>query len=552
MSSNCTQSFGFARSAHLVALGAAIALLPAAGWSDIIYLKDGSNVKGSIDKKTQNGANVTIHTTAGDISMPKTKIDRVEQEDEATNHLRIANQHLALKKWPEAAAEFTQALQINPNLTEAATGLKTAQGEIQKLQEAQQKASGQSAKEAIANGVKLTEEGKLEEAVAVLRAVNIAAAPELKGEYDKALASCSYKLGLKFLDHQDPSRAAAMLDYSLKIDPTNTDARNKLLTIWGTDTSQVDKVVAALKDSTKPEDQVKLADAYIKQKKYEDALKIYVKYASDPKLIPPSTLDRMHNAFQVVHVEYATKGDYEKAMIAYEYFLQLFPNESPVPLARYDCLLKASKMNLNDPDQLAEMAEYGEQRGFLEPAKKAYIKVLSMKPNQPVALAGLRRAAEASLQDLMAFYNDGQYALAAAEAYQISKDYVLLPDVVKQAQDMQARGQEALAQQAASTQQQAVALAKRGDDYYAQAQGYLSALVNTQVNSNQRAFSPKSEAAKYYRQAQFAYQQALSLDPSLGDPMSYDLNRKISDAASMYAQLSSTTPPRVRYENPTQ
>jgi hypothetical protein len=114
---------------------------------------------------------------------------------------------------------------------------------------------------------------------------------------------------------------------------------------------------------------------------------------------------------------------------------------------------------------------------------------------------------------------------------------------VRDAQQVQTRA--ALEQQKVqkTKQQQAVALALRGDDYYAQAMSYFSSYLSTEINRNARVFSAREEAAKYFRQALYAWQVALATDPSLGDPTSYNLNFKIADATDKYIRIANRNPP---------
>ena len=97
--------------------------------------------------------------------------------------------------------------------------------------------------------------------------------------------------------------------------------------------------------------------------------------------------------------------------------------------------------------------------------------------------------------------------------------------------------------------QEARALAERGDNYYNMAMGYSTSYVSDELDKSRRIFSPRNEAAKYLNQAIFAWKTALQLDPSLGDPTSYNLTFKIQDATNKYSAIANRTAPRIRRMN---
>jgi hypothetical protein len=527
----------FSRILRIGACGITIAAVACFAVADTVYLKDGKTLQGTVERRTVKGPQVAVRTTAGVISVPQQKIARVELEDEAVGHVEVAGQHLRMKKYHEAAAEYRLALNIDPNVAGAAEGLKQAEAELARIGDAQKQAQ-QTDNEAILKAAKqLVDEKKFEEAYALVKPLNLASDPR----YDKLVAEGAYKWALDLIDRQMPARAVELLQVSLQKDPTNHDARNKLLTLWGDDPTKLNQVIAATKDSSDPQDQLKAADALFRSKKYEDALRIYVTQANTPGFVNSPQFSRMKQAFEIVQTDYATRQQFDKAAFVYQHYLKFWPDADPVPLARYEVLIKAKGVDMGNADQVVELANYATERGFGRNAVDLYNKALALKPGHAGALEGLRRQAAIETAEFAALLHEGQFDLASGKANEISSNFKALPDVVKLVNEMRAQAQQQIAQAAAAGAQQARVLVQRGDEYWAQAQQYLGWMSNQDYSENVRVVSPKSEASKYCGMALQAWKTALSMDPSVADPLNGDLSRKISEATSLYTRLNATT-----------
>lgn len=519
---------------------AALWLAPATARADVVRLADGSMLYGVVQTAPASAPNVTIQTSGGGFALPKRKVAAVEQESDAMDRTRLGDGYLKAGKYSESASEYEMALKADPSLAAAKEGLQKAQTELARINAAKQGAASTDIGTALDNVQKLVAEKKFEEAYSVVRTINIASAPDLKPRYDKLMAEGAYKWALDCIDRQNPGRAAELLQVAVRLDPANDEARRKLVSLWEKDPTQLDRAVTEYAKSEQPEDQLKLADALMRQHKYEEALDKYIRYGSDPKLMTPDRTDRMRQAFQFVHSEYARRAEYDKAVVVYKAFLDRFPSEDLVPLARYEAKLKATQTDMTNPDAVAELAAYVEERGFADQSRKLYAKVLELKPDNALALGAMQRFAAQDLQDVAVFMSDGQYALAAGKAAEIEQLYTMLPGVTQQAGVIKQQAAKMQAQAVQNAKQQGTLYAQRGDDYYSQALSYMSAYMSTNVDQRVRVINPKDEAVKYLRLAIYAWQGALQLDPSLNDPISYDLGRKIAEANGRLAQMTST------------
>jgi tetratricopeptide (TPR) repeat protein len=529
------------RIAILIAATAAANL----GSADVIYLRGGGKQQGIITLDRSDLPTVSIRTSGGEIAIPRSKIDHVDMETKAQSYARIGDQYLDAKNYTEAVNAYQSALQYEKDNADIQARLKEAQTGLEALAEADKQVRDDKigAQLEVARG--LLKDKKFEEALQTVRAADPADDSAVMADVRKAYSEVYLQWGMDRLDRQDFPGAAEKLQMALKFSPNDEKIKQQLVRVWQGDPTKVKEIAAFYKDSTAPADQLKLAEAYFKMKNYEAALPIYLKYVNDPNLSSQVMVDRIRLMFDMLHRMYAERGEFEKAIAVYKQFLDFSPKEDQTPLARYQYMLQRSKTDVNNPDARADLAEFAEQHGLVETAKREYKNILAISPKNAKAFAGLKRFADSDLKDATDFFAEAQYLLALQKANSLITDYPEFPEVVRQAQQLQTKAQLEQQKVARSQQQQAEALALRGDDYYNQALAYISSYTSTEVSRTQQVFSPKIEATKYLERALFSWRTALAIDPSLGDPTRYDLYRKIADAYAKYVVLANPLPPRL-------
>lgn len=528
-----------------IAAAAAIAMSAGSIKADVIHMRGGSTQAGVITVDRADLPTISIRTSGGEIAIPRTKIERVAYESKAQGFVHIGNQFLDAKNYLQAVTAFETALQYDKNNADIQARLREAQGGIAVLSEADKQNASAAAVEQIAKARLLLKEKKFEDALQLVRAADPGEETDASLDIKSAYADVYLQWGMDRADRQDFSGAAEKLQMALKFAPNDDQVKQQLVKVWEGDPTKVKEIASFYKNSTAPEDQIKLADAYFRMKNYEAALPIYLKYVQDPKLSTQIMVDRVRQMYDMLHRTLAERGEYEKALETYRAFLEFSPQEDPTPLARYEYMLRRSKTDVNNPTARAELAKFAEERGLIETAKREYRNILAIAPTNPIASAGLKRYATADLQDANDFFTETQYLLALQKANQVVTDYSMFADIVTAAQQLQTRAQLEQQKVARTTAQQAEALALRGDDYYNQALAYISTYTSTEVDRSQRIFSPKIEATKYLERALFSWRTALSIDPTLGDPTRYDLHRKIADAYGKYVVLANPNPPRL-------
>ncbi|MCX7626337.1 MAG: hypothetical protein N2Z21_09030 [Candidatus Sumerlaeaceae bacterium] len=512
--------------------------------ADVVILQDGKRQEGIIIKDVPGDKTITVRTAAGDLAIPRDKISSIQRESAAESYAHIAEQYLAQNEIVKAYETYKKAAEADPNNTTVTAGMMKAEQAYQQWEASRKREQLKKIDDMLAQAVQLAEQGKFDEANRLLKAADPGENSPRSDAYRRAFAKIYFLWGKSRLDHQDTPGAQEKLQIALRLDPQNDEIRKALLKVWEGDPAKLETVVEQYKNSTRPEDELKVADALFKLKRYDEALPIYLKYLQEPKYATETMRQRVYVMFDMLHRQYAEKGDYKKAIEAYKLFLQFSPNEPPTPLARYEYMLRRSQVNPNDAEQRAQLAKFAEERGLTDVAKEEYRNVLAMAPTNKTAAEGLRRFAESELKDAADFLAEQQFLLAMQKAQEVQLAYTMFPDIAKQADEIvtKARVEQQRLQQ--STKQQAVALAMRGDDYYNQALSYIAAYTSTNYDERKRVFSPKVEAAKYLQRAIYTWQQALKIDPTLGAPTSYDLHNKIADAYAKYAVLTNPYPPR--------
>ena len=518
-----------------------IAVAPTAS-ADIIEMQGGSKQEGLILRDIASENQVTLRTASGDIAIPRAKIAQITKESEAAGQVRLGDQYMANGKNAQALEAYRRAVELEAANADYAAKLKTAEAALNKEKSQAAASRAVAMRQKIDEALVLARDKKFEEAEIMMKE-NRPADPADLPAYNKALAEFYVLWGRDRLDRQDSSGAELKAQAALELDRSNPDAQQILQKSWEGDPTKMAELVEVYRKSTVPEDREKLADALYRLRNYDEALPLYMELYQNEKYHTKAIEGRIRQMFDMQHRALAQKGDFEGALNSYKNFLAFSPEESTVPYAKYEYMVKVGQTQMDNADQRADLAAFAAQRGLTDIAKEEYLNVVKMAPDNPKALAALQQYAQADLAFLNEFFSTGQYLMVTQKAPEIASTYSMFPEVVKQAKAMAEKASVEQVKEQKSQKQQAALLAQRGDEYYNQAQSYLSTYMSDNVDRNVRVFSPKTEATKYFQLALMAYQQALAIDPSLASPTSYDLNRKIADAYARYASLANQLPP---------
>lgn len=512
--------------------------------ADVLHLNDGQKIVGVITDNKTDSRRVTIRTTSGEMAIPRARISRMEDVSAGESYAQLGDEFLASGNFDQAVETYQTGLQVDPNNLDLQQKLQQARGGMANKRAETQTAMDARAQRTVDQAMKLAADGDFEEAYSLMRSVEPSDISPVHAQFNKSMADLYLMWGQYMFDHQNIGGAAEKFNEVLKIEPDNTRAKQLLIKTFEGDPTKLQQMAEYYSQSGNPDEQLKGAEAMYKLQQYEQALPIYMKYLNDADLNHRYNItQRAQYILDTLHQQYASRGDYRTALAYFTQYMQVKPDADPTPYSKYVYMIKRSETDMNDPQARLQLAMLAEQLGLIPTAKEEYRNVLALDGKSTGALAGLRRFAESDLSDAREFLGSAQYTLAAQKAQNVVTDYTMYPDLVAQANMIQAQARVEAEKIAQNTRQEARALAERGDNYYAQAMQYLAAYVSTEVDINKRIFSPRNEAAKYLGQAIFAWKTALQMDPSLGDPTTYNLNFKIRDASAKYAQIANRRPP---------
>lgn len=401
-----------------IAAVAAVFLLPVTpGYSDVLILNDGTQQVGVIVKQKTDASRVTIRTTGGEITIPRTKLARVEEQTPAASYSALGDEFLKTGNFDKAIETFELGLEFDPDSVDLKQKLQQARGGVSTQNAQAQAALDARARRVVDQALQLARSGNFESAHSTLRGIEPSETSPLRGEYNKALVQVYMLWGQNLLDRQDTGGAADKFNLVLKLDPDNARAKEYLIKTFEGDPTKLQETAQFYLQSTNPEEQLKGAEALYKLQRYEEALPVYLKYMSENDLNAKFNItQRLQYILDTLHQQYASRGDYRRAIDYFTTYLQLKPDADPMPYSRYMYMIKRAETDMNSSEQRLELAGFAEELGLIPTAKEEYRSVLSMDAESSGALAALRRYAESDLADAKEFVAQGQHTLAVQRA----------------------------------------------------------------------------------------------------------------------------------------
>lgn len=525
---------------------AAVALIGAmqSARADIVVMSDGKQQVGVVVENKTDARNVMLRTISGEIMIPRTKISRIETQTPSQSYGALGDQFLAKGDFEQAIKTYETGLQFDAGNLDLQQKIQQARGGVANLDADHQVALDQRARRVVDQAMKLASEGNFEKAFNEIRSIEPSDVSPVHADYNRALVNLYMMWGQNLFDHQNTGGAAEKFNEVLKLDPENAQAKQLLIRTFEGDPTKLQEMASYYSQSSAPEDQLKGAESLFKLQQYEQALPIYMKYMSDADLARRYNItQRLQFILDTLHQQYASRGDYRTALQYFSQYMQVKPDADPTPYSKYVYMIKRSETDMNDAASRLALADLADRLGLVDTSKEEYKNVLALDAKSTGALTAMRRFAEADLADAREFMAQGQFTLASQKAETMTGQYGMFPDLIALANQVQAQAKVEAQKVQQNTRQEARALAERGDNYYQQAMQYIGAYASTETDINKRIFSPRNEAAKYLSQAIFAWKTAVQMDPTLGDPTTYNLYFKIRDASAQYARYGNRTAP---------
>ncbi len=528
-------------------LAAVASLLVAPALADQIIFTSGDLREGRVEEIFGKPDKLALTTAAGRIEIPRTLIQKLTEQDDATDFALIGNQFLKIQSYEKAAEMFQKALAADPENSEAIDGMETARKRIADQHEQTRRQQLAQNATQLVDVRKLIEEEDFEGAESLIGRIQKTDPSEDQQAAIGLLQRDLYLAwGLSRLDRLDNYGAEMYLEKVLQLDPTNVEANDALLQVWERDTSKKDKVIGAYRAKLKnnPDDVIlnqKLADILLSLNRYEEAIEPLIRISDTSTFRANRYDERLLGAMQAVSQSKASRGDLEGAIAEYQRLLEIFPSADTTPLAILQYNQRINELESDDWEGRAALLKMLEDQGLDALAEQEAEKILRNDPENERALALLRRRAESDLKEVNDVFNKGEYILARSMASSFAEKNTRFPDLVQKASDLYAKADLEAAKQAKRAREQARDIAAQADAYLAESKRNIE-LYKSADNSNRSSIlSYKAEALKYARRSIDAYQVALQIDPSLGPLVGgLDLNTKLADARALESTLTRT------------
>lgn len=242
-------------------------------FADIIKLKSGKTLSGVII--TQDNQTIQFRTDVGVIFLRKDSIDSIEKETPESNYIHAGDLLVEKGELDNATTQYTLALQINPNATDAATKLKTIAAKIEQMKMEQLAPN-------FVDGDRMVSQGRYKEALEFYQDIyNKNPNSALTDYARKKIAATYYELGKYDLDHISKSEATTAFQKAIDFDRKNPDVYFSLgsvyLTIARQEQNAINQFTLGLQ--LKANDQGALfqrAEAYNRLGQYGEAIVDYI------------------------------------------------------------------------------------------------------------------------------------------------------------------------------------------------------------------------------------------------------------------------------------
>ncbi|MDI6783102.1 MAG: tetratricopeptide repeat protein, partial [bacterium] len=191
---------------------------------DVIKLKTGKTISGVII--SQDSQLIQFRTDVGIIFLRKDAIESIEKETPEANYIRAGDLLVEKGELDKATTQYTLALQLNPNATEAANKLKTITAELE------QKKMEKLAPNFI-EGDRMVKQKRFKEALAFYQDIYTKNPNSELMEYArKKLAATYFELGKYNLDRISKSEATTAFQKSLDFDRNNPEVYFTLASVY--------------------------------------------------------------------------------------------------------------------------------------------------------------------------------------------------------------------------------------------------------------------------------------------------------------------------------
>jgi hypothetical protein len=536
---------------HAMILAVLLAVPPVVP-ADVLVLTDGTRLEGRVEPIPNNPDRVAFVNVTGRLEFPRSRIREIIEESDAEDFTRIGRQHLDRKSFPGAVQMFQRALEADRQHQPAIDGLAEAQAAIDAAQREQDRQRVEAFARELESVAELITLEKFDEGAQILEKIQQqspdarqqAAARQLLRDLFLAWGESRY-------DRMDNIGAEEKFQRVIQMDPQNERARDRLLLIWRNDPQKKAEVLKAYlakleADPNNIEFNRIAGDLLYEFKRYREAIPLLARVAAAPAFARSGYDQKLVTSYQEVIQALADEEKLAEAIGYYREMLQIRPNMDSTPLTMLEYRRDRSQLAEDDWDGKALLIRRLLAAGMTTVATEEAELILRYAPNNAEATRILRELAAAELRRVQEAFAKGEFAVAINIATTFMRLNARFPDMVAQADEIKKKAEIQFERQRRSQQQAARELADRGIEAYNEALRNAENLASADRSANVSAISPKQRAIEMSRRAIDLFETALKIDPSLGDPLSMDLNTRLRDARALHANLTAAPyrPPR--------
>lgn len=516
--------------------------------ADVIILTTGDRRTGLVVESPNDPDNVVFESSVGEMKIARSRIARIEKETQDASYMHIARDYFGRQNFDKAKEYADKAIGVNPANEDALKLIEDINKTIADRAQNEIKEQNRQIDSNLEKLGELIKDQKLKEAQSLLEQLE---RKELSTAQSETLhfqkVRLLYQLGMQAIDQLNPRGATEYFETALKLDPNNQEIFNQLLALWQNDPNMSNKVIAIYEERLKKnpgnvELSYTIADLYYKQRNLEKALPHLMNVKQNAKATDSILDSRLREALTSAHESAASVGQFEKAAENYNTMLKFYPNEDPTILYFYQYSARLATLSQDDITSHIALGDFCRERGLDNEALERYTFVLNKEPQNQKALDGVNFFAQKDLAETTSAFMRKDYDTVIYKAGLLARNYPNLPEVIARGNDLKERAENELRREAREKNSRALALSRRGDEFFATAESHVNAIKSTERKTGFQVMNDKEEAKKFYRRAIDTWEAALSIDPSLGLRENEDLNTKIGDARARLYTLSRVIP----------
>jgi tetratricopeptide (TPR) repeat protein len=523
---------------------------PLLAHADILVLTSGERRTGIVEDAPGQPDFLVLKSAGLAMHIPRDRVKEIIRESKGTTLLQMGRMQYDKGQFEEALEYFKQARDAEPDLKEATAWIAETEKELERRASDERRAQIEKIASNLRGARDASDAEEFEKANELLaEAESLKPTVTQSDEIQNIRISLLMSWAADRKDKLDKIGAAEKYQAVLKLAPKHIQATNELIDVWINDVGKTAEVRALLESKIGDDmnDMVtlsQLANLAYREQQYAKALPMYLKLYDSGDYRDTSVSARLQTILENLRDEASSNGRLEEAIGYHKQLMEQFPDTSSRPLDFYEYNLRLGKIGGGDAQGYLELAEWAKTKDLEKNAKDLYSRVLDIDPENEAARAAIDAYAKAKLDEAVQIFHEGRYLMAQLWFDDLLKEYPKASDAIqKLAWDWSEKAKIKLINLNKENEEHAKDLIKSGDNYYDRALSEMSKLTASRdiYEPNPNYGNPRTEAAKYFRWAIKAYQQATYLGPSLPAVTRGELRTKQNDAEQKLQQMENPT-----------